>query len=84
MKILRDQIYHACRDNFKAQIEKHVVNAEILMSNPVGVAEHPDVMESLEKELSQIAHYNDLLEALQNYLQKVLYFINFLWYNTNL
>ena len=68
MKILRDQIYQACRDNFKAQIEKHVVNVEVLMSNPVGVAEHPDVMDSIESELTKVAHYHDMLEALENYL----------------
>ena len=65
---LRDQIYHACKDHFKSNIEKHVVNVEILMSNPVGVAEHPDTMASIEKELEQVAHYHDLLEAVETYL----------------
>ena len=34
-----------------AMIEKHKVNVEILTKNAVGVAEHPDIMATIEKEL---------------------------------
>jgi hypothetical protein len=39
------------------------------MSNAVGLGEHSDVVESLEKELEKVAHYSDMLNALQNYLK---------------
>ena len=69
MKNLRDKIYHATKEHFRGHIEKHVANAEIIMGNPVGIGEHPDVMESLEKEIEQIAHYDDLLNALRNHFK---------------
>lgn len=43
----------------------HVVNWETFLSQPVGVAEHGDFMETLEKELEQIAKYDELLETLE-------------------
>tara|TARA_R100001460_G_scaffold17328_2_gene37435 strand:+ start:340 stop:549 length:210 start_codon:yes stop_codon:yes gene_type:complete len=66
---LKDKIYKAAQEHFKGHIKKHVANAEIIMYNPVGIGEHPDIMESLEKEIEQIAHYDDLLASLEKYLQ---------------
>jgi hypothetical protein len=43
----------------------HVVNWETFIANPVGVAEHGDFMETLEKELEQIARYDELLATLE-------------------
>lgn len=55
-------------DAMKAYLEGkrayHVVNWETFVANPVGVAEHGDFMETLEKELEQIAKYDELLETL--------------------
>lgn len=42
----------------------HVVNWETFLANPVGVAEHGDFMETLEKELEEIAKYDELLNTL--------------------
>ena len=35
-----------------------------MLNNSVGVADHPDVMESIEKELEVMAAYHDKLEML--------------------
>jgi len=43
----------------------HVVNWETFLANPVGVAEHGDFMETLEKELEQIAKYDELIATLE-------------------
>lgn len=43
----------------------HVVNWETFIANPVGVAEHGDFMETLEKELEQIAKYDELIATLE-------------------
>ena len=37
-----------------------------MLNNSVGVGKHPDIMDSIEKELEQIANYDDLLEVLVN------------------
>ena len=54
---------------FKAQIEKHKVNVENLLENQVGVAEHPDIVETIEKELQVIANYDEKLNVLQKYFK---------------
>ena len=64
---MRKEILKASRLHFKAHIEKHKVNVNNLLRNPVGVAEHPDIMETIEKELAIIAEYDDKLEMLDKY-----------------
>jgi len=43
----------------------HVMNWNTFVANPVGVAEHGDFMETLEKELEHIAKYDELLATLE-------------------
>ena len=64
---MRDQFVKASRLHFQAHIEKHRVNVENLMENAVGVGEHGDVMDTIEKELDEMARYHDLLEMLDTY-----------------
>jgi hypothetical protein len=64
---MRKEILKASRLHFKAHIEKHKVNVNNLLRNAVGVAEHPDIMETIEKELAIIAEYDDKLEVLDKY-----------------
>ena len=40
---------------------------EILLQKVNGIAEHPDVVETIEKELKIIAEYDDQLEMLNKY-----------------
>ena len=46
------------------------MNVENLLQNTVGVAEHPDIMETIEKELAVIAEYDDKLSVLNKYFPK--------------
>ena len=50
----------------EGQIAKHTINAQVFMKNPVGVAEHPDTMATIEEELGKIAEYEDKLTALNS------------------
>ena len=64
---MREQLLTALRAYYKGQIEKHRMNVENLINNSVGVAEHPDVMNSIEKELGIMAEYDDKLAVLEKY-----------------
>jgi hypothetical protein len=66
---MREQILDALRLHAKAHIEKHKMNVEIYLTNPVGVGEHPQIMDSIEKELEEIATYHDQLEVLNTYFK---------------
>ena len=64
---MRKQILKASRLHFQAHIEKHRINVENLLNNTVGVVEHPDILDTVEKELEIIAEYDDKLEILDKY-----------------
>ncbi len=64
---MREDLIKASQLHFKAHIQKHKVNVENLLENSVGVAEHPDIMDSIEKELEIMAEYEDKLEILNKY-----------------
>ena len=65
---MRDSIRESLIAHAKGHIEKHAMNVKILMSNPVGIGEHGDVLEEIEKELKVIAEYNDQIEMLDKYI----------------
>ena len=64
---MREQFIKASKLHFQAHIEKHRINVENLLENAVGVGEHGDVMDTIEKELEEVAKYHDLLEMLDIY-----------------
>ena len=64
---MRSDLIKASKLHFQAHIEKHRVNIENLLENCVGVAEHPDIMDTIEKELEIIAEYDDKLSVLDKY-----------------
>ena len=67
MNNFRDELIEASMKYFEAQIAKHKVNIDVLMENGVGVAEHSDMMETIEKELEIMAEYEDKLAVLKKY-----------------
>ena len=66
---MRKEILKASRLYFQANIEKHKINVNNLLRNAAGVAEHPDIMETIEKEIAVIAEYEDKLSVLRKYFK---------------
>ena len=69
MNPIREKMIAALIQHAKGQIAKHKINVEVYLNNPVGIGEHPDVMEAIERELGQMAHYHDQLEVIGTYIQ---------------
>tara|TARA_Y100000592_G_C5261941_1_gene217793 strand:+ start:42 stop:248 length:207 start_codon:yes stop_codon:yes gene_type:complete len=67
---MRDQIIKALIAHAQGDIQKHVANVEVYLTNPAGIGEHSDVMEAIEHELDQVAKYMDQIEVIQKYIQK--------------
>ena len=67
---LRNDLIKASKIHFEAHIEKHRINVENLLNNSQGVAEHADIMDTIEKELEEISKYHDLLELLSTYFPR--------------
>ena len=64
---MSEQFIKAWWLHFQAHIEKHRINVENLMENAVGVGEHGDIMDTIEKEMEEISKYHDLLEVIDTY-----------------
>tara|TARA_Y100000114_G_C11677546_1_gene286971 strand:+ start:172 stop:378 length:207 start_codon:yes stop_codon:yes gene_type:complete len=67
---MREQIIKALIAHAQGDIQKHVANIEVYLTNPAGIGEHSDVMEAIEHELNQVAKYMDQIEVIQKYIQK--------------
>jgi len=64
---MREQMIEALKQHALGHIEKHKINVEILLQKTVGIAEHPDTLETIEKELKIIADYDDQISMLNKY-----------------
>lgn len=67
---MRKEILKALRAHAEAHIEKHKMNVEIYLTNPVGIGEHSDIMDAIEKEIEEMAKYNDHIEIIDKYFKK--------------
>ena len=66
---MRDQLLKALLAHAQGDIQKHVANVEVYLTNPAGIGEHSDIMESIENELNIIAKYEDQVEVIQKYFK---------------
>lgn len=66
---MRNDLIRASELHFKAHIEKHRMNIEVLLANPTAIPGHVDVMDAIEKELAEMADYADKLEMLNTYFE---------------
>ncbi len=51
----------------QGDIQKHKMNVEVYLSNPVGIGEHSNVMEAIEEELNMIAKYEDQVSVIKKH-----------------
>ena len=51
----------------QGDIQKHKMNVEVYLSNPVGIGEHSNVMEAIEEELNMIAKYEDQISVIKKH-----------------
>ena len=67
---MRRLLYKALEAYLQGNIEKHIVNVKLQAENAVGVAEHSDHIETIDKELGKIAEFEDRLEVLRKYFKE--------------
>ena len=64
---MRDELVNALIKHAEGEVEKHRVNIEVYMRKVVGIGEHSDIVETLQKELDSLAAADDRLEMLKKY-----------------
>lgn len=67
---MRETLLQAVRAHAMGHVQKHKANVEVFLTNPVGVGEHPDLIDTIEKELDEIAKYNDQVEMIDKYFKE--------------
>lgn len=65
--MLKQVIINAARKHAEAEIELHKANIEVYMQSVVGIGEHSDIVETIQKELDKMAAAHDRLEMLNKY-----------------
>ena len=65
---MKESITQALKNSLEASADRHKVNVSLLLTNNVAVAEHPDLLQTIEGELEKIAQYQDKLEALREFI----------------
>jgi hypothetical protein len=51
-------------------MNSHIANIEVMMTNPVGVGDHPTIIDTIEKELGALEESNGRLNVLIKYLER--------------
>ena len=61
---MRDKLINALKAHAAGEIQRHLANVEVYLANPVGIGEHPQHLEEMDKLVDQIATSQDKMDAL--------------------
>ena len=67
MPSYKDVIVDALEKKYEAQMSTAEANLKVLLENPVGVGDHPDIVETIDKEMQQITKAKEMLDELANW-----------------
>ena len=70
MNLSKVLTYQALKAQYEAQKLKALANIKILMETPVGVAEHPDVVDTLTSQVEDLAHADEVISCLEKYYEQ--------------
>jgi len=65
---LKENMIRAVRAHAEAELLLHQTNVEVYMQKVVGIGEHSDIIETIQKELDQMAAAHDRLEMIDKYI----------------
>jgi len=67
---MREKIIEGLKAHIQGKMYKHITNVHVLLEKPIGVAEHPDIVDTIESELSMLADCVDKLEVLNKFFNE--------------
>ena len=65
IRSMREQLIKALIAHAHGDIQKHVANVEVYLNNPVGIGEHPQHIDEIDKLIEKIANAQEKLKELQ-------------------
>ena len=67
---MKEMIVNALKTRLLGQMNGHIANIEAMLNNPVGVGDHPTIVETIDKELGALEHANGKLNVLVKCLER--------------
>ena len=64
MPSFKDAIIDALEKKYQSQMSTAEANIKVYMENPVGVGEHIDIVETVDKEMHKISKAKEMLDEL--------------------
>ena len=64
---IKESMIKALRKKYEADIEEAKVTAEVYLQRPVGIGEHPQFIEELDKLVSKIAEADDKIKTINSH-----------------
>ena len=61
---MKEQLVHALKTKYDADYQMHKANLDIYLNNPVGIGEHPQHFEEMDKLVEAMTAARDKLEVL--------------------
>ena len=69
MSNYRERLVKALIKLYEGGIEAHKVNIDVLLGSHVGLAEHGDIIETLDSEVEKLSSLEDKLAVLKKYFK---------------
>ena len=63
---MKEQLVHALKSKYSADFKMHKANLDIYLNNPVGIGEHPQHFEEMDKLVESMTAARDKLEVLND------------------
>tara|TARA_Y100000004_G_scaffold83161_1_gene93400 strand:- start:627 stop:833 length:207 start_codon:yes stop_codon:yes gene_type:complete len=67
MPSYKEVIVDSLEKKYEAQMALAEANIKVFMENPVGVGEHPNIVQEVEKLLKEIKDAKEMLDELKNW-----------------
>tara|TARA_R100000231_G_scaffold75002_1_gene58515 strand:- start:30 stop:239 length:210 start_codon:yes stop_codon:yes gene_type:complete len=67
MATIKKMILEALEKKYNAEIAEADATIKIYLENPVGIGEHPQIVEEADKQIAKICRNKEKLEELKNF-----------------
>jgi len=67
---MREMILQALKTKLLGEMNGHIANIEVMMTHPVGVGDHPTIIDTIDKELAALENANGKLNVLVKYFER--------------
>jgi hypothetical protein len=64
---MKEQILKALRMKYQGIIEEAKTNIEIYFTSPVGIGEHPEILQAIDTQMEKIAEAEDKIVVIDNH-----------------